>query len=126
MQSREKSIDYVPDKEELEQRYKFVTDMCCEYLNTKVNIYNCIEMALFAHNHHLDALIKSSIQFIDRNYKEVFTSDEFLEMSIQNMRKLLLILEYNEMSKTDVRNAVLLWSEYKKNRRKKHLNDLFG
>lgn len=124
MQRRKKSNDYVPSRKQIEQRYQSVVNMCCNYLNTKLDIYNCIEMALFAENHNLFALIKFSIQFIDRNFEEALTSDEFLEMSIQDMRKLLSLLEYNVMSKTDVRNAVLLWSKYKQKSRKQHLNEL--
>lgn len=124
MQSRKKSIDYVPSRKQVEQRYQSVVNMCCNYLNTRLDIYNCIEMALFAENHHLLTLITFSIQFIDRHFEKVLTSDEFLEMSIPNMHKLLSLLEYNVMSKTDVRNAVLLWSKYKEKSRKQHLNEL--
>lgn len=99
--------------------------MCCDYLVSKINVDNCIDMALFAHKNQFHRLSQSVLRYIDKNFKWVFTSDEYLELPINDLLKLIPILVYDEMHETEVVNAISLWISYRRPIRKPFKTALF-
>lgn len=107
----------------IRQRYARVIEMCTDYLEKKLTIENCMEMILFANRHRMKRLTQTAATFIDVNFEKVFTSDEFLELSIDQLNILTTLLVYNEMAGDDLDNAVLLWSKYqRKMSKRKHIS----
>lgn len=100
------------------RRFNRVYKMCCDYLATKINADNCIDMTLFAEKHQFHRLTQSALKYIDEHFEWVFTSDDYLELPIIDLLKLIPLLIYNEMCKTDVVNATWLWINYRRPIRK--------
>lgn len=98
----------------IRQRYVRVIEMCTDYLEKKLTIENSMDMILFASRHRMERLTQSAAMFIDVNFEKVFTSDEFLELSIDQVNILTTLLIYNEMTAEDLDNAVLLWAKYQR------------
>lgn len=101
-----------------QRRFNQVYKMCCDYLASKINVGNCIDMALFAHKHQFHRLSRSALKYIDEHFEWVFTSDEYLELPIIDLLKLIPLLVCNEMCETDIFNAILLWINYRRPIRK--------
>lgn len=102
----------------IERHYNRVIEMCTSYLEGKLTTSNCIDMLIFAHNHGMDRLYRLTASFIDVHFESVFTSDEFFELSIDEMITLIPLLIYDEMSESDMENALQLWYKYKRIERK--------
>lgn len=106
----------------IQQHFDRVIEMCTDYLGKKLTISNCIDTLIFAHNHGMHRLYQLTASFIDVNFESVFTSDEFFEMTTDQMIEFSPLLIYDEMSESDMQNALLLWSKYKRIERKKHVD----
>lgn len=106
----------------IHQHYNRVIKMCTNYLERNLTISNSIDTLIFAHNHGFHRLYQLTASFIDVRFEAVFTSDEFLELSIDKMITLMPLLIYDAMSESDMENALLLWSKYKQIERKKHVD----
>lgn len=104
----------------LQWRFYQVYTMCCDYFVSNLTAGNCIDTALFAAEHQYNGLSDIAFDFIDKNFEKVFTSDEFLELSSEQMLQLIPLLEYNEMQAIDVERAISLWIKYKRNIRLKY------
>lgn len=104
----------------LQQRYDKVIKMCSDYLARKLTVNNCIDMILFARKHRIIPLHKLAAVFIDQYFDMIFTSDEFIELEPDQLFNLLPTLIYDEMTKDDIKNAIIFWSKYKKAERKKY------
>lgn len=105
----------------INQHYNRVIEMCTDYLERKLTTSNCIDLLIFAHDHQMDRLYRLCASYIDIHFESVFTSDEFLELSIDKMITLIPLLVYDEMSESDMENALQLWSKYKRLERKKRV-----
>lgn len=106
----------------IRQQYNRVIEMCTEYLEQKMTVNNCIEMMIFADKHRMYRLSRMAAKFIDVNFETVFISDEFLELTIDQLLDIVPLLVYKEMTEDDIQNAILLWSKYKRVERKKCVN----
>lgn len=106
----------------IEKHYNRVIDKCTDYLQQKLTTSNCIDMLMFAHNHGLERLYRLTASFIDVHFERVFTSDEFFELTIDQMITLMPLLVYDEMTESDMENALQLWYKYKRIERKKCVN----
>lgn len=102
----------------IKEHYKRVIEMCTDYFERKLTTTNCIDMLIFAHNHGMERLYRLTASFIDVHFERVFTSDEFFELTIDEMITLMPLLIYDEMTENDMENALVLWSKYKRIERK--------
>lgn len=102
----------------IERHYNRVIEMCTKYLERKLSTTNSIHTLIFAHSHGMDRLYRLTASFIDVHFESVFTSDEFFELSIDEMITLMPLLIYDEMNESDMQNALLLWYKYKRIERK--------
>lgn len=106
----------------IREHFDRVIELCTNYLERKLTISNCIDMLIFAHNHRMHRLYRLTASFIDVHFETVFTSDEFFELTIDQMITLMPLLIYDEMAETDMENALLLWSKYKRVEQKNHID----
>lgn len=106
----------------IQQQYDRVIEMCTTYLAEKLTVWNAIDMIFFARNHRMTRLQATVALFIDVNHETVFTSDEFLELNIDQIIALSVLLIYNEMSSDNMENAILLWTKYQRTVQKKQHN----
>lgn len=103
----------------IEEHYNRVIEKCTNYLERKLTTSNCIDMLIFAHRHEMDRLYRLTASFIDVHFEHVFTSDEFFELSTDQMITLMPLLIYDEMKESDMENALQLWYKYKRIERKR-------
>lgn len=118
------SDEEIPTSEQLESQYCHVINMCSEYLCKRVNSYNCIEMILFADDNQLNVLIEYCIQYAAAHSGYIFMSDDFLEATTEQMKRLLCLFRCHPIPKDDIYNGILLWTEYKRKRRSKYLDEM--
>lgn len=102
----------------IREHYDRVIRLCTDYFVQKLTISNCIDRLIFAHNCRLERLYQLTASFIDVNFEKVFTSDEFFELSVDEIITLAPLLIYDEMSETNMEDALILWSKYKRVERK--------
>lgn len=105
----------------IREHYHRVIELCTDYLAETLAISNCIDRLIFAHTRRMDRLYWLTASFIDVNFESVFTSDEFFELSVDQMITLLPLLIYDEMSETNMENALILWSKYKRVEQKRQI-----
>lgn len=79
-------------------------------------------MLLFADANEMQRLAVMSAIYIDVHFEKVLSSDEFLELTNEQMITLQSLLIYNEMTDADMDNAILLWSKYKTAERRRNSN----
>lgn len=114
----------LPAESELEKRYYQVINMCSEYLCTRINVENCVEMLLFAEDHGLHIIIEFCIQYTADHSQQIFISDQFLEATPEQLARLLRLFRYQPITNDEIKNGVILWAEYKRKRRYKYLDEM--
>lgn len=114
----------IPTLEQLESRYYQVINLCSKYLCKRVNNHNCIEMILFADDNELHALIEYCIQYAADHSEYIFTSDDFLEATVDQIKRLLFLFRYQPIPKNDIHNGILLWTAYKRRHRSKYSDEM--
>lgn len=108
---------------QLEDRYENVVTMCSEYLCQRIEADNCIETLFFADNHQLKLMVEFCIQYIADHTAKILLTDAFLEVSVEQMNRLLELLRGRAIESDDLRNGVLLWAEYEPDQRYQHLDE---
>lgn len=106
----------------IHRHFNRIIAICTEFLQRKLTAFNCIDTLFFAHNHGMHRLVELTASFIDVNFDAVFTSDEFFELTIDQLITLLPLLIYDEMTESHMEHALLLWSKYKRIERQKHID----
>lgn len=81
-------------------------------------------MILFAEKHGMRRLGLTAASFMDNNFEMVFTTDEFIELQIDDLLILLHSLIYDQLNPDDMKNAILFWSKYKRTERRIYVNYL--
>lgn len=105
----------------IDEHFHRTIELCTNYLVKHLSVSNCIDILLFAHDRQMNRLYQTTASFIDFNFEKVFTSDEFLELSVDQVISLIPLLIYNEMTETNMEDALQLWTKYKRVQRKKQI-----
>lgn len=117
-QQRKQWLQQLP----IEPHFRRIIRICTNYLKQNLSVSNCIDTLFFAHNHRMHRLAKFAASFIDVHFDAVFTSDEFFELTTDQIITLMPLLIYDEMAESQMENALLLWSKYKRIERKSQVN----
>lgn len=115
---------YLPTESELESRYYKVINMCSEYLCTRIKSENCIEMLLFAEDNGLHIIIEYCIQYIADHPQKVFISDQFLEATPEQLKRLLHLFRHQPIESDKIQNGVKLWAKYQREQRCRYLDEM--
>lgn len=99
-----------------------VLDICCQYLEKKLDPKNCIGTMLFARQHFCKALAEAAWNYIMRCFVQVaLQSEELLALPLDNLQEIINADELNVKSEETVWEAILRWIDHDVNERRKHI-----
>lgn len=106
---------------------KDLFNACCVFMDSKLDITNCLDVHLFGKQHMCEHLITKSKEFVARHFNEIIKTREFIE--IEDVDLLVDVLACDELevaSEEIVIEALLVWLKHDPNRRRTHLERIFS
>ena len=90
-----------------------------------LNASNCLSIYFFAQRYQCEQLISDTTKFILANFSTVAKTEDFLNMSFEEVEKWISSDEIDINAEEDVFRIILTWIDCDKNERKKYFADLF-
>ena len=90
-----------------------------------LNASNCLSIYFFARRYQCEQLIPDTTKFILANFSTVAKTEDFLNMSFEQVEKWISSDEIYINAEEDVFKIILTWIDRDKNERKKYFADLF-
>ncbi|XP_052253854.1 kelch-like protein 18 [Dreissena polymorpha] len=103
-----------------------VKDACCEFLKKRLHPQNCLGVRCFADQYMCSGLVEASNKFLQKNFKDVMKSEEFMNLSKAEVQEILGRDELNVGSEEQVFEAMLSWIKKDGANREEFLPDLMG
>ena len=82
---------------------------------------NCLSTLFIAEQWHIEELIDKTNRFISENFAAVVNSDEFMNLSVEEVKRWISTFCSDEV----IFNTVVKWIDYDKDKRAENLEDLF-
>lgn len=101
-----------------------VKEACCDFLQSQLHPSNCIGIRSFADVHACQDLAYYAQLYIQQHFAEVVTHDEFLNLPLSQVTKLLSDDRLLVQSEEQVFEAAISWTNYDPNARKEHIASL--
>uniref|UniRef100_A0A0K0D475 BTB domain-containing protein n=1 Tax=Angiostrongylus cantonensis TaxID=6313 RepID=A0A0K0D475_ANGCA len=96
-----------------------VADKCAEYLQTRLHPSNALAIRAFCMALGCKSVVSAADRFVQKHFMSVSRSDEFLQLSIEEVVDLLSMDELYVESEEEVFEAALRWIQRDGDRRKK-------
>lgn len=94
-----------------------VVTACCNFLGKQLHFSNALGFVMFADQQNCNDLYQLSLDFVESNFMEVYQrSEEFLQMDVEQITKLLRNENLNVNSEEDVFKALKRWINHTENR----------
>ncbi|XP_035687858.1 kelch repeat and BTB domain-containing protein 2-like [Branchiostoma floridae] len=90
----------------------YVRDTCSGYMAMNVNHSNCVDLYKFADVFSVDSVLKCCLQWIDRNFAEVASSETFCSLSVNQLTEIISHDELDVKEETTVWEAVVRWVQH--------------
>jgi kelch-like protein 19 len=103
-----------------------VVNACCSFLTDNLNASNCIGIYEFAHTYGCMGLFKYAEEYFSRHCDKVLQSDEFLNLSREQMCQLLARDDLKIPCESIVFKAIIDWVKYDPEKRRQSLECLFN
>ena len=103
-----------------------VADACSDFLKQQLHPSNCLGIASFAEMHGCAALALASRQYVLDCFTEVIYSDEYLHLSVEGVKQLLLSDDINVHSEEQVFESMYKWMTYNLTLREKYAHELLS
>ncbi|XP_058301012.1 kelch-like protein 10 isoform X2 [Hylobates moloch] len=98
---------------------------CCEFLKSELCLDNCIGICKFTDYYYCPELRQKAYMFILHNFEEmVKVSEEFLELSVTELKDIIEKDELNVKQEDAVFEAILKWISHDPQNRKQHISIL--
>lgn len=101
-----------------------VQDACCSFLGSQLHPSNCLGILKFADMHSCVGLWKKSTMFMQQRFPEVALHEEFLELTFEEMQRIISDSNLNVRGEEQVYEATMSWIKHKIEERKPFLSDL--
>lgn len=105
-------------------QFEGIKQCCCAFLQTKLDIQNCLSLATFADIHTCQTLKETAEEYSRKHFRAVMNNDEFQDISFEQLKQLLSNDSLAVVSEKDVFDAAVAWISYDEKERKKHFYDL--
>ncbi|XP_070578569.1 kelch-like protein 28 [Ptychodera flava] len=105
---------------------KSVTKKCCDFLEGQLHPSNCIGIAKFAETHACSELYRKTYSYICQHFEEVFETDEFCNLGVNEVAELLSSNDLNVKTEKSVFHAFETWIKYDINKRRCFLSKLLS
>jgi kelch-like protein 2/3 len=89
-----------------------VRDACCEFLRSQLHPSNCLGIHTFADLHACTDLVEYTQTYIEQHFSEVVTHDEFLNLSVEQVNRLIADDRLAVSSEEQVYEAVVSWTKH--------------
>ncbi|XP_059617793.1 kelch-like protein 5, partial [Phlebotomus argentipes] len=103
---------------------KSVVKDCGAFLERHLSPSNCLAIAVFADQYSCDALLEAARKYANQHFLEVCKKQEFLQISAEQLGKLLASDDLNVPSEEDVFRALLAWFQHDSEKRKVYIPGL--
>ena len=100
--------------------------MASEVLKSKLRFSNCLFLLNFARRFNCDSLAKVSRVFVDKHFEPVTQSDDFLELSVDQIMDLISNDNVFVKQEETIFEALVTWIEHDLPVREIHFQDLFS
>ncbi|XP_060571917.1 kelch-like protein 3 [Ruditapes philippinarum] len=97
---------------------------CAKFMETQLDINNCIGINFIAEIHNCTALKIKAREFIEKNFVEVCGNEEFLSLTFNKLAEIVMSDELNVEKEEIVLDAVISWVEHDFESRKVHFCDI--
>lgn len=101
-----------------------VQDACCIFLAGQLHPSNCLGIRKFADLHHCIGLWKKCNMFMQQRFPEIALHEEFLELTFEEVQKIVSDSNLNVRGEEQVYEASLAWIKHDIKARKPHLAEL--
>ena len=91
----------------------------------KLNVSNCVSTYHFAENYHCEKLLSDARNYILSNFATVAETEEFLNLSSNEVKMWISSNEINVSAEEDVFKIILTWIDHEKNERNENFAELF-
>ena len=102
-------------------QFNQVCDLCCNFLEQQLDVRNCINIRSFAALYHCTSFIIKIDFFIENNFKDVVSSDDFNNLPFSVLQSLISSHKLNVDCEESVYNAIMKWIKYDTKQRCKQL-----
>ncbi|XP_043466552.1 kelch-like protein 18 [Leptopilina heterotoma] len=103
-----------------------VKDVCAEFLQTRFHPHNVLGIRHFADTLSCAILLEQANKYIQHYFQEVSLADEYLNLSICDLKELVSSDELHITSEQQVFEAVLRWVKHDEENRVKNLPELLA
>ena len=107
-------------------QFEGIKQCCSTYLQTMLDAHNCLNIANFADLHTCYCLKESAEDFSKIHFREVIESEEFLEISLEQLKSLLASDSISVISEKDVFDAAIKWIKTNEDERIQYFPELLG
>lgn len=102
-----------------------VVAVCSKFLGKQLHFSNAIGFKVFAEQQNCSELHKISLKFVESNFMDIYEkSEEFMQLNVDQLAKLLANNDINVISEEDVFKAVVKWINFSEDR-KQYISTLF-
>lgn len=105
---------------------KEVVEACSRFLAHQLHPSNCLGIAVFAEHQSCDSLLSEANAYTSLNFMQVVKNQEFLQLTLEQMSRLLSSEELNVSSEEHIFHALMGWVNHDPNARKSHLAKLLS
>ncbi|XP_074096032.1 kelch-like protein 18 [Cotesia typhae] len=89
-----------------------VRDACADFLKSHLHPNNALGISLFADRLNCSSLVEESTKYIQQYFHQVSLSDEFLVLSVTDLKELISKDDLYVMSESQVFEAVIRWIKH--------------
>ncbi|XP_067329015.1 kelch-like protein 6 [Anolis sagrei] len=101
-------------------------NLCCRFLITHISVQNCFEVYSLACAHKNDDLLRATVQFLIRNFNQVFEEEGFLQLELATLVALISSDDLVATSELQVYRAVRRWVQGQPHARGPLLSELIN
>ena len=105
-------------------QFQEVKQACSEFLRRQLDTDNCLGIKVFAEAHGCNDLQKAATVYSSHYFSQVRRRDEFLKLSIDEIKLFLCNEQLNVKSEYEVYEAAMAWLNHEADRRAEHLYEV--
>lgn len=103
-----------------------IVEASCRFLSVQLHPSNCLGIAAFAEAHGCKSLEESARQFVKDHFMEVIKCDEFLQLSPEEVKRLISSDLIEVTSEEVVFNTMYQWLQYDPKSREKYACEMLS
>ncbi|KAI4816753.1 hypothetical protein KUCAC02_009066 [Chaenocephalus aceratus] len=103
-----------------------IVQNCCDFMEEQLSVKNCIGIHRFTKTINCSRLQHKAFSYVLAHFEEVVFSQEFQQLSVENIIEIIGGDELNVKEESTVFEAIILWIAYSPEERKGHFATLLS